>query len=168
MVAAARIGDGGVLGALVLLLDALDGRGFSLLPCCMLVMGLVFAAVVYMAYSGAPGWGRYAVAAVPGVVTAMLPLVMLGRGSGWRGPGRRIAGGRAASVRWPWFLVLGLGGQWLFRLGVVIAGRCLKPIAQTRRRHARVCGAWCWGRQSWRHPGRPGPLGLPGLLLPQR
>lgn len=100
MVAAAKIGDGGVLGALypvtvngtaaigalMLLLDALDGRRFSLLPCCMLVMGLVFAAFEYMAYGGAPGWGRYAVAVAPGVVTAMLPLVMLGRAHGTRPP----------------------------------------------------------------------------------
>jgi hypothetical protein len=92
VVGAAKAGTGGVPGelypvivnglaavcALVLLLDAVDGRRFSLLPCCMLVGGLGFAAFAYIALGGAPSWERYVVASAPGVVMAMLLVVMFG------------------------------------------------------------------------------------------
>jgi hypothetical protein len=92
MMEAAKIGNGGVLGALypvtvnglsassalVLLLDAKDGRRFSVIPGCCVILGLAFATGLYVS-SGAPGWGRYAAAAVPAVAVTMLPLIMLSR-----------------------------------------------------------------------------------------
>jgi hypothetical protein len=66
-------------GALLLLLDAVEGRRFSLLHCSMLVGGLAFAAFMYIYSGDASSWGSYAVDGAPGVVTTMLPLVMLDR-----------------------------------------------------------------------------------------
>jgi hypothetical protein len=70
------------IAAWTLLIDARAGHRFPLVPCCMLVGGLGFAATMYI-YASPHAWDRYIAALTPTAVMAVALILMLALGHAW-------------------------------------------------------------------------------------